>query len=204
MDLALFDFDGTITTADTLPSFVRTTVNPLRLRAGEVLLAPLVAGYRAGLVSGSAIRAAVVRVGLTGMPAARFEERAHDFAAAVLPNLLRAEAMQRLERHRARGDRIVVVSGNFETLLRPWCATHGLELIASTLACREGRLTGRYAGPQCVGREKARRVLERLDPREYHRIHAYGDTVEDRELLALADRAYYRGRRLRAGAALTR
>ena len=65
MDLALFDFDGTITTHETMPAFVRATVSRPRLVVGSVLLWPLIIGYPRGLVSGSRVRAAIVRIAYT-------------------------------------------------------------------------------------------------------------------------------------------
>ncbi len=85
-----------------------------------------------------------------------------------------------------------MVSGAFLEYLQPWCDTHDLELIASSLERRAGRLTGRYAGTQCVLEEKIRRVRERCDLAAYERVHAYGDTPEDEPMLELADERHYR------------
>ena len=41
MNLALFDFDGTITTREMLPDFFRLAIPRRRRLAGQVLLAPL-------------------------------------------------------------------------------------------------------------------------------------------------------------------
>lgn len=154
-------------------------------------LAPLVAGYRLGLVPGSRVRAAVVRVGLAGMDVGAFEAAAAAYARDALPALLRPEAVARLRAHRERGDVVTVVSGNFETLLRPWCAAEGVGLLASRLEVAGGRLTGRYAGAQCVLGEKVARIRAHHDLAAFDRVHAYGDTPEDRPMLLLADVAHY-------------
>ena len=52
MNLALFDFDGTLTTRETFGDFVRHAVTPLRRALGAPLFAPMLAGYKLGLVSG--------------------------------------------------------------------------------------------------------------------------------------------------------
>lgn len=192
--LALFDFDGTLTTRDTLPDFVRASVPRWRLRTGGALLAPWVLGYRRGWVSGVAIRRAIARVGYTGLPADAVAEAGRAFARDALPRVLRPEAMAALDAHRHRGDRVVVVSGGFDVYLAPWCAAQGLELLCSRLeVADDGHLTGRYLGRQCVGDEKARRVRAHLHLADYARVHAWGDSVEDEALLALADHAVYRG-----------
>ena len=190
MDLALFDFDGTITSRETFPDFMYATVPPRRLAMGKVLLAPLILGYKAGLVSGTVVRAAIVRFGLRGLPLAQVEAVAEELARTVLPGLIRAHAMQRIRWHQARGDVVVVVSGGFDVYLRHWCDAHGVQLICSSLEQADGMLTGRYAGAQCVSAAKVARVRERYELARFGRVYAYGDTREDRELLGLADEAY--------------
>ncbi|MBK6434794.1 MAG: HAD-IB family phosphatase [Rhodanobacteraceae bacterium] len=191
--LALFDFDGTITTREMLPDFVHYAVPKWRLRLGKLILMPMVIGYRLGWVSGTAIRAAIARAGFRGMTVTDYEAKAKAFARDVLPGVLRPEMMTRIAAHRASGDTVVVVSGAYDVYLKHWCAEHGLDLIASTLEVRDGRLTGRYAGAQNVLAEKARHVRERFNFSAYAEIHAHGDTPEDQHLLALATRKFYRG-----------
>ncbi|SDR02287.1 HAD-superfamily subfamily IB hydrolase, TIGR01490 [Pseudoxanthomonas sp. CF385] len=191
-DLALFDFDGTLTTRETFPDFMRYAVARPRLIVGGVLLAPVVFGYRRGWLAGNPTRASIVQVGLRGVDAARLRAQGDAFARDVLPGVLRPDAMARLAWHRDRGDRIVVVSGGLDVYLAPWCAAQGVDLLCSVLAERDGRITG-YAGAQCVGEEKVRRVRALCDPQAYAAIHAYGDTHEDQAMLAMAHHRTYRG-----------
>lgn len=196
MDLALFDFDGTLTTCETMPGFMRAAVPTRRLRPGRMLLAPLVIGYRLGAVPGTWVRAGICRFGFRGVPVAELMHHGNAFARDVLPGLLRPEAMARIAWHRTRGDRVVVVSGGLDAYLQPWVHAHGLDLVCSSLEQRDGRLTGRYQGWQCVGAEKVRRVRARYDIAGYARIHAYGDTPEDYDMLAMAQERHYRGKPL--------
>src|SRR5215203_1934115 len=148
--LALFDFDGTITWTDTWTPFMRMATRPWRLAAGRVLLSPVVAGYRLGLLSASTGRCIAARVAFTGEDAAAIRGLGADYAA------------------------------------------RGLPCICATLEERAGAFTGRYVGGDCSGPEKVRRVKQRFDLAAYDVIYAYGDSVEDRELLELADEKWYR------------
>ncbi len=194
-DLALFDFDGTLTTCETFPIFVKRALSKSKLRAGWLRLWPLVLGYRMGLVSGVRVRAAIVRVGFKDHSVEALERAGAAFAKEFLPTAMRPEMVARLEWHRARGDRVVIVSGGLGAYLRPWADAQGLELLCSELAERDGICTGGFAGAQCVSAEKARRVCLSLDLNAYSCVHAYGDTPEDADLLALADEVWYRGQR---------
>ncbi|UOF12921.1 HAD-IB family hydrolase [Lysobacter capsici] len=194
MDLALFDFDGTITDRETFPGFVRASVDRRRLRWGGVLLAPYVIGYKLGWVSGAAVRRRIVAFGYRGRRESEVRAAAEAYLREVVARQIRPEALERIAWHRERGDRVVVVTANLELFVSAWCEQQGLEYICSHLEARNGVLTGRYLGRDCCGPEKSRRVRERIALQDYASVHAYGDTVEDRELLALADRRFYRWR----------
>lgn len=156
MDLALFDFDGTITDREAMPNFMRAAVRPYRKFFGSIFLLPLIVGYKARLVSGTVIRAAICYVGFWRIPTHELEVHVRRFARDFLPTTLRPEAMARIAWHKNRGDTVVVVSGGLNLYLSQWCEEHGVELLCSVLEQREGRFTGRYRGLQCVRNEKAR------------------------------------------------
>lgn len=192
MNLALFDFDGTITTRETFPDFMRFAVTPRRLALGQLLLAPLIVGYKLGVVPGPRVRSSVVNFGFRGVAEAGVMQAGEAFARDVLPLLLRPVALQRIQWHKAQGDTVVVVSGGFDAYLSHWCKQHGLALICSKLESARGVLTGRYLGEQCVGTEKCRRVRETYDVDGFPVVYAYGDTSEDLEMLGMAQEKYFR------------
>lgn len=193
MNLALFDFDGTLTTRETYGDFTRHAVSPLRRALGTPLFAPMLAFYKRGLVSGNRIRRHVAAFGLRGASVAQVHATGARFAAEHIPSLLRGDAMQRLAWHKRQGDTVVLVPGGLDFYLAPWRQTHDVELICSRMASRGDRLTGHYLGAQCVGEEKARRVRKRYDLGGYATCYAYGDTREDAAMLALAHKRFYRG-----------
>lgn len=192
MDLALFDFDGTITERETMPDFMRAAVRPARRAVGQLVFAPLVVAYRLGIVRGSIVRAAICRFGFCRVSVEELEQHGAAFAERVLPTVLRSQAMDRIAWHKARGDRVVVVSGGLALYLRHWAEAHGVELLCSALEQRGGRFTGRYHGAQCVGSEKARRIEAAFPLANYGKVFAYGDTHEDDEMLAMAHEACFR------------
>lgn len=192
MDLALFDFDGTITTKGAYPDFVSAAIRRPRKIAGGLLLSPALVGYHVKLVSDKAIRNAISRVGFWAEEPDRVRRIGREYAERVLPGLIRPIARERIAWHKARGDRVVVVSASLDVYLEPWCRTQGVEVICTELETRNGRLTGRYLNGDCCGQEKARRIRQRYALADYETIYAYGDTEEDRQMLELAHRKYFR------------
>ena len=204
MDLAVFDFDGTVTIKGTYPGFVSFAVGPGRKLVGGIILSPLLIGYRCRLVSDHAVRKAMSRVAFWGEEPARLRGVGQRYAEEVLPGLIRPLALERIAWHKARGDRVVVVSASLDVYLEPWCKTVGVDAICTQLEVSDGRLTGRYLRGDCCGEEKARRIRERYALTDYATVHAYGDTEEDRHMLEMADRRYFRWEEVREVPAVSR
>lgn len=194
MNLALFDFDGTITRGDSWKPFMRLAAGPARKAAAYIALFPVGVGYYAGVVAGRTARPLFAHVAFRGVRAADVQTRGARYALDVLPETVRPRARQQLAWHRQNGDRIVVVSGSLAVYVRPWCEREGLDCIATELEEREGYLTGRYLGGECTGVEKALRIRRAYDLSRYDQIYAYGDTAEDQEMLDLAGHRVYRWR----------
>ncbi len=191
--LALFDFDGTITHAESFGAFLRFAARPLRQLASGLALAPWIAGYKLGLVPAGRVRAPLVRLAFRGEPAERIRDLGARFAREVLPGLERPEVRERIEWHRSRRHTVAVVSASLDAYLEPWCRSLGLALVCTELEARGGTLTGELAGGDCYGAEKSRRIRARYPLETFARVYAYGDTHEDLDMLALADEAYLRG-----------
>lgn len=191
-NLALFDFDGTITSEDTFTPFIFYAVEPRRLCVGKVVLSPLVALYRLGILSASAMRRSIVRFGFRGRRADDVRAAGREYSRSRLALVTRAKALARIHWHQAQGDEVVVVSASLDVYLRDWCAQLGVQLICTELEEANGVLTGRYLNGDCSGPEKARRIEQRYDLKQYGIVYAYGDTAEDEAMLRLADERYYR------------
>lgn len=195
MDLALVDFDHTITTCDTYSRFLRRVATPAQLSAARWTVGPWLLGYKSGLVSAAVLRTRVTRLTFAGRDPAEIQAAGEHHANEVLPGVLRPAMMERIGWHQARGDTVVIVSASLDAYMQPWCDAHGLALICNRLEMVDGRLTGRYLGGD-RGQHKARDIRARHDLASFDRIHAYGDSSEDKPMLALANERWWRGQRV--------
>jgi phosphatidylglycerophosphatase C len=198
-NVAAFDVDGTLTTADCVVPFLRRTVGtPTLVR--RMLRTP-VGLTRAGVRRDrDALKAASAAATFRGLPIEVVEADARLFAREVHDRRLRREVVQSLHRHADAGDTVLLVSASFEVYLRPLAELLGAhDVLAVRLEVdEEGILTGRLEGPNCRGPEKVVRVHDWLDRHAGGRaavhLSAYGDSRGDRELLADADEAHWLGR----------
>ncbi len=192
MDLAIFDFDGTITDKGTYPDFIRFALPPSRKVFGGALLAPLIAGYYARLISDHTVRVAISRVAFWLADPDHVLRAGEQYARERLPVLVRRNAAERIAWHKARGDRVVIVSAALDVYLSHWCTAMDVDVICTRLELSGGTLTGRYRGGDCSGHEKARRVKRAFSLDDFGAVYAYGDSEEDRQMLELADKKYFR------------
>ncbi len=191
MNLALFDFDGTITTTDTFSKFIYETSPRVRLKLGMLILAPIVVGYKLGIVPARVTRTVVARIAFFRRCEQKVLADGKFYAQTYIPTVLREKAMKKLAWHKQRGDLVIIVSASINAYLSPWCEHHGLSLICSTLESEKGLLTGKYIHGDCSGKEKVKRVESRLNLDDFDTVYAYGDTAEDNDMLKLADFKYY-------------
>jgi len=121
-----------------------------------------------------------------GLSAEELRARAADGLSEFILPRVRHAAVRRIRAHRARGDRVVIVTGALDFLVAP-LAHLADELIAARLRERRGAFTGELAEPalSADGRASLAAALaaERGVPLE--RCHAYGDSISDLPLLEL-------------------
>lgn len=192
--VAAFDFDGTLTRRDTLMAFLLYLAGPWRLLGNAVLLFPTLLGYALKLIPNGVAKERVLRRFLHGMNSDQLHQVAGEFASRGIPELVRPAALRRLNWHRRQGHFCVVVSASIEDYVAPWAEAAGFDATLATRLARdgEGRITGYYEGENCYGAEKVRRLQPLLSETGGSELYAYGDSRGDRELLALADHAWYK------------
>jgi HAD superfamily hydrolase (TIGR01490 family) len=196
LELALFDFDHTVTTCDTYGRFLRRVATPEQLAQAWWKVGPWLLAYRLKLISAERIRARVTRLTFSNRHSDDIATQAVGYARDVLPEMVRPQMLEQIRWHLQQRHTVVIVSGSLDLYLRPWCESLGLGLICNRLETRDGRLTGRYADGDC-GPRKVEHIRQRYDLSRFQRIHAYGDSSEDRPMLALAHDRWYRGKPLK-------
>lgn len=189
-NIAVFDFDGTLTTRDTLLMFIRFTVGTRRFLCGMLLFLPLIVLMKLKLYDNSKCKEHAFSWFFKGMKHDVFAEYGRSFAAKVR-TVARPSTTEALAKHRANGDTLYIISASIEEWVAPYCRSLGVTDVLATRAevDADGLLTGRFASPNCYGAEKVRRLLAVEPDRDSYHLTAYGDSSGDTEMFALADEA---------------
>ncbi|KJV40811.1 HAD-IB family hydrolase [Brevundimonas sp. KM4] len=190
--IVAFDFDGTLTIRDSFTEFLRWRAGPGAWALGLVKLAPALAAYAKDRDRGR-IKAASVREFLLGVSRQTLEAEAAAFAEAIWPRFMRPDALEVWNDWGRRGAHRVIVTASPTTTVAPFARKLGAEALLGTefVFDADDRITGDFAGPNCRGQEKVRR-LKAAYGEDMTLTAAYGDTSGDTEMLAMAQQPGFR------------
>lgn len=185
--LFAFDFDGTLTTRDTLIAFIRYACGTPRFLLGFLLHAPLLVLMKLRLYSNGKAKQRLFSWFFRGMPIETFDALCQSFASTHR-HLLRPETVRLLQQALSEGSEVLVVSSSIDNWVQPFFPA--VTVLGTQIEVIDGCLSGRFLTPNCYGQEKVRRILALHPDRSAYRLTAYGDSRGDRELLAFADEAH--------------
>ena len=192
MPIAVFDFDGTIISRDSLPDFLQRTFG----RTAFILRLPLIVMLKiaavTGILSTHRAKELVISSFLRGMSAEDFHQACLQYAAHI-PELVYPAALKEIRKHQEEGNKVVIISASVPDWIRPWAETVGIRQVEGTeLEVEGGVLTGRFSTPNCKGTEKVRRLRKLYPDVISETLYVYGDSSGDKELLAIADVPHYK------------
>lgn len=193
--IAVFDFDGTITRKDTLIEFIRFTKGSVPLYWGLLLHLPWLILMKLHLYDNSKTKERVFSYFFKGMSLEDFDQLGQAYYNTQATILFHPDASQKIGEHKREDDKIVILSASIENWVRPFASALQAEGLLGTQAeVIEGKLTGKFATPNCYGAEKVRRLKEWLMHNEIENpyIIVYGDSRGDKELLQFANESYYK------------
>jgi HAD superfamily hydrolase (TIGR01490 family) len=191
--VAVFDFDGTITTKDTFLELIRFYKGNFLFFWGFTLHVPLLIAYKLKLYPNWKVKQKIFTYFFRGMKLHEFNRLCEDFYQHAC-GLIRPEAQKAIQRHKDAGDSLVVLSASIEN----WVCPFAEQLRIPYVICTEietnpdNCLTGNFSTPNCYGKEKVKRLLQLFPQREDYYLIAYGDSSGDKELMNFADEKFYR------------
>ncbi|MDP3605615.1 MAG: HAD family hydrolase [Polaromonas sp.] len=197
VEVAAFDFDGTLTRRDTLLPYLWRGLGWPRFLLALLLSSPWLAAFALRLMSNHRAKARLLKVALGGRSDEEIAQWTAAFVQHDLPAQWQPDMLARLRRHQQLGHCCVIVSASPGIYLHEAGRVLGVDgVLCTELVTRAGALTGGMATPNCHGQEKVRRLQDWLAVRGLPQavvLHAYGDSSGDVPLLNLADYAHYQG-----------
>jgi phosphatidylglycerophosphatase C len=189
--LAVFDLDGTITRADTLAPFVLGYLwrTPRRLpRLLRVL--PAAVRFLFDRDRGT-FKGALIHATLGGLARAQLAQWSEQFVDRLLRHGVYRQALQAIDAHRLRGDRLILMSASTDLYVPRIAHALGFEQAICTQVRwnSDGRLDGRLASTNCREMEKRRQLLALIERLAPSTVYTYGNSSADLPHMQLAQEA---------------
>lgn len=186
--IALFDFDGTITSKDTFIEFSIYAVGKLRFLMALFCNIIYLVGWKMGITPNYVAKERLFKSLFKGMHINEFNSLCESFSDKI-DGMLHPIGIEKLYKHIDEGIPVYVVSASIENWIKPWAKKHGITNVIATKIGVEaaGGLTGSFTSKNCYGKEKVNRIRRELKDMEDYDIWAYGDSEGDDEMLAIAD-----------------
>ncbi len=198
MKIYAFDFDGTLTTKDTLIELIRFAKGSKGLWGCLLKYSPLLVLMKLHLYSNAKAKEKVFAHCFSGMSVEDFDDICQKFAKEHT-QLLRPQGMRKISKAIEEGSKVVIVSASIDRWVKPFFVKTGsgadgchITVCGTEAEVKEGKLTGRFATANCHGQEKVNRLLQLFPNRKSYRLIAFGDSHGDAQLLDYADEAYYK------------
>ena len=187
--VAVFDFDGTITTKDTFIEFIKYTCGTGTIFIGFLLYAPLLVLMTLRLYPNWKCKQKVFSFFFKGMAYKKFQHDCELFSERI-EEIKNESVFSLFRQHIKEGAEVYVISASVKDWLIPFCNKYGVKNVIGTEmeVNMHGKLTGRFKTRNCYGQEKVNRFIEAEPDRSSYFLYAYGDSRGDKEMIAFADK----------------
>lgn len=194
--LYCFDFDGTLTTSDTLLEFIKYAKGRSRFLMVFLMYSPLLVMMKLHLYPNWKAKQQIFAHLFAGMCIEKFDALCRGFAEEN-QHLLRPKGITLVHEALVAGAQVFIVSASIDNWVRPFFDIRnlkGVQVLGTQIEVEDGKLTGRFKSNNCYGKEKVHRIAEALKSfeRSEYEIEAFGDSRGDKEMLAFADKGHFK------------
>ena len=203
-----FDFDGTLTTSDTLLEFIKYAKGRGRFLMVFLMYSPLLVLMKLHLYPNWKAKQRIFAHLFAGMRIEKFDALCRGFAEES-QHLLRPKGITLVHEALVAGAQVFIVSASIDNWVRPFFEIRnlkGIQVLGTQIEVVDGKLTGRFKTRNCYGEEKVNRISKALatEPtpggdtvpqnsiRSQYEIEAFGDSRGDKEMLVFAHQGHYK------------
>ena len=203
-----FDFDGTLTTSDTLLEFIKYAKGRGRFLMVFLRYSPLLVLMKLHLYPNWKAKQRIFAHLFAGMRIEKFDALCRGFAEES-QHLLRPKGNTLVHEEMVAVAKVFIVSASIDNWVRPFFEIRnlkGIQGLGTQIEVVDGKLTGHFKTRNCYGEEKVNRIIQTLTTaqapggdtvpqnsiRSQYEIEAFGDSRGDKEMIAFAHQGHYK------------
>lgn len=188
--LYFFDFDGTLTTHDTMFMFLRHC-DKNRFAKQFLLHLPLFSLLKLKLAKAEKVKRHFVASVLKGHTESFIKEKAQSFFEENYPSLIRENALEFINNINRELSESYIVTASLDIWVKPFADKFDMKLISTEALFKNGVYTGKFKGPNCNGEEKVKRIKEEIKDKKFDKSIAFGDTAGDTAMLDFVNEGHF-------------
>lgn len=189
--LYLFDFDGTLTTKDSLFDFLKFSF-PNHYNKYFLIFFPLFILAKLKLAEPRRIKEKFIARFLKGKSSHEIQSLSNRYFEKNYPLIIHPKADEYIKSVSNYHDKFIV-SASVDFWLQPFADHYGMGLICTEAEFDEqGYFTGKFASENCNNEQKKIRIEKEVDLSLYDEVIAFGDTSGDRAMFELATKSFFK------------
>lgn len=189
--LALFDFDGTISSRDSMFDFAKFAVGSYKYYQGLIYLLPSFIKHIVKITDAQQAKQIFLSYYFGGFTEPRLKSLGLAYSEERIDQIIRPTALQKILCHLNSNHDVYVVSASCDIWLSDWCAQVGVKLISTRMCFEVGCFAGKIDN-NCNGMQKKINIQQQIDLTNYDWVYVYGDSKGDNEMFTLGDETNYK------------
>lgn len=189
--IAIFDFDGTITTKSTTSAFLSYVVGKRSFYL-RIFTLPIVLLNKLKLISEDELNNHLIKYCLKGYSLSFLQGKGRLFAQFEIKKVLKKEALNKIKYHQSLGHFCILATAAYDVYVEHWAKLYNFDAVVCTKLEFDKKqcATGRIMDTTCSHVEKLIQI-KKVIGEEKAIIYAYGDSEGDKEMLDFATYPYY-------------
>ena len=185
--IALFDFDGTITTTDIFFDFLYFLSKKPNLLVKMLIALPVLLLYFLKVYGNEKAKKKIFKLIFSNISVLDLNSLVESYYSNKFETKIRTTLFDKFNYHKQQNHIVVIVSANFDFILKPFAKKHIVHLICTETEIQNDILTGNFVTPNCYGKQKELRILQVFNNFSEFESFGYGDSIGDKEMLAICN-----------------
>jgi phosphatidylglycerophosphatase C len=190
--IALFDFDGTITTIDSTKAFYKFLYKSKfqYFLYNYIYCFWVIILLKLRLINYLFLKKYRLNIHTSRFSENEFNQLNREFHIKIFNSLLNPKALKKIQWHENLGHDVWIISASYDFLLTQWSKNNNYNLITNKTEIKQGSRIMLGKDVNFDAKLEYLRLQINLD--NYSKIYAYGDSEGDISMLSVADYKFYK------------
>lgn len=192
-ELALFDFDGTISFKDSMFDFLLFSFGRKKFFCAFVVLSISFIKFLIKIINSEKMKRIFINYFLLNLSKKEIYYLGNQYYQKRIKKILRPRAIDKIEWHKSKSHDVYIISASLDIWIYDWAQEMDIKLISTRIDFKDNKYIGNFKTPNCNGLEKLKRIKNEINLENYSNIYAYGDSHSgDKHMFSIANEAFFK------------